>query len=53
MKALLDSFYGRPGAMWALGLGIVLVLLPIGMEANAYALHLLFSVFVFATLGHA
>lgn len=53
MKAILDSFYGRAGAMWALGLAVVLVLLPLGLDANAYTLHLLFSVFVFATLGHA
>ena len=53
MKAFLDSFYGRAGAMWALGLAAVLVLLPLGLDANAYTLHLLFSVFVFAALGHA
>jgi ABC-type branched-subunit amino acid transport system permease subunit len=53
MKHFLDSFYGRAGAYWALALGILFMLLPMGMDANAYTLHLLFSVFVFATLGHA
>ena len=53
VKAFLDSFYGRGGAVWALVLVAVLVLLPAGFSANAYTLHLLFSVFVFATLGHA
>jgi branched-chain amino acid transport system permease protein len=31
---------------------IVLLLLPLFLPANSYALHLLFSVFVFAVLGH-
>jgi ABC-type branched-subunit amino acid transport system permease subunit/aromatic ring-opening dioxygenase catalytic subunit (LigB family) len=53
VKAFLDTFYGRAGALWALGLAVVLVALPMGVEANAYILHLMFSVFVFATLGHA
>ena len=53
MKAFLDSFTGRAGAWWVLGILLVLVLLPAGLDANAYTLHLLFSVFVFATLGHA
>ena len=53
MKSFFDSFYGRTGAMWALVLAAVLVLLPAALDANAYTLHLLFLVFVFATLGHA
>lgn len=53
MKQLIDSFYGRSGAFWALGVCVVLLLLPAVLGTNAYALHLLFSVFVFATLGHA
>ncbi|MEO9069044.1 MAG: hypothetical protein ABI281_13055, partial [Caldimonas sp.] len=53
MKSFFDSFYGRTGAMWALALAAVLVLLPAALESNAYTLHLLFLVFVFATLGHA
>lgn len=53
MKAFLNSFHGRAGAMWVLGIALVLVLLPLGLNADAYAVHLLFSVFVFATLGHA
>lgn len=53
MKSFFDSFYGRAGAMWALALAAVLVLLPVALDANAYTLHLLFLVFVFATLGHA
>ena len=53
MKSFLDTFYGRRGACWALALAVILVLLPAGFDPNAYTLHLLFSVFVFATLGHA
>ena len=53
MKSFLDSFYGKAGAMWAIALAVVLVLLPATLDPNAYTLHLLFSVFVFATLGHA
>ncbi len=52
-KPLLDSFDGRAGAAWAAVLVLLLALLPAVMAPNAYALHLLFSVFVFATLGHA
>lgn len=53
LKAFFDSFAGRwAGA--AIGcLLLVLVLLPALMTSNTYALHLLFSIFVFATLGHA
>ncbi len=53
MKPLFDSFYGRAGALWALALVAMLLLLPGVVPANSYVLHLLFSVFVFATLGHA
>ncbi len=53
MKALFDSFYGRAGLAWAALLVAVLLLFPALVPANSYALHLLFSVFVFATLGHA
>ncbi len=53
MKAFLDSFYGKAGAMWMAAIAVVLVLLPATVDRNDYTLHLLFSVFVFATLGHA
>lgn len=52
-KALADSFYGRGGAAWAAALLIVALLLPAMVGPQSYLLHLLFSVFVFATLGHA
>jgi ABC-type branched-subunit amino acid transport system permease subunit/aromatic ring-opening dioxygenase catalytic subunit (LigB family) len=52
-KAFFDSLYGRTGAVLVALLLIVLLLLPGVLAGNAYALHLLFSVFVFATLGHA
>ncbi|MEO7851744.1 MAG: hypothetical protein ABIR94_05735 [Rubrivivax sp.] len=52
-KAFFDSLYGRTGAVLAALLLIVLLMLPGVLAGNAYALHLLFSVFVFATLGHA
>ena len=52
-KNFLDAFYGRRGAAWAAALVLVLLLLPAGLASNSYLLHLLFSVFVFATLGHA
>jgi ABC-type branched-subunit amino acid transport system permease subunit/aromatic ring-opening dioxygenase catalytic subunit (LigB family) len=53
LKALFDSFYGTRGAAWALGLTLLLLLLPMALPASSYWLHLLFAVFVFATLGHA
>lgn len=53
MNAFLASFKGRSGAVWLLALVVVLLLLPLGMAADNYWLHLLFSVFLFATLGHA
>ena len=52
-KALFDSFYGRGGMLWAAVLLALLLLVPATVPANSYLLHLLFSVFVFATLGHA
>ncbi len=52
LKPLADSFYGRRGSLWAAIVVIVLLLLPLFLPANSYALHLLFSVFVFAVLGH-
>jgi ABC-type branched-subunit amino acid transport system permease subunit/aromatic ring-opening dioxygenase catalytic subunit (LigB family) len=51
--AWLDYFRGRRGAVWLGVLVLALVLLPAVVPPNSYALHLLFSVFVFATLGHA
>ncbi len=53
LKPLLDSFHGRRGFYWVAVLVVVLLLLPLGFAGNSYALHLLFSVFIFATLGHA
>lgn len=53
LKSLVDSFHGRSGAAWGAALLVGLLLLPAALGANSYALHLLFSVFVFATLGHA
>ncbi len=53
LKPFFDSFYGRAGAAWAAMIVLALLLLPAAMASNSYALHLLFSVFVFATLGHA
>ncbi|MDB5820579.1 MAG: branched-chain amino acid transporter permease, partial [Rhizobacter sp.] len=53
LKALAESFYGRRGAVWALVVTLVLLLLPATMSSTSYTLHLLFSVFVFALLGHA
>ena len=53
LKGFFDSFYGRRGAAWAAVLVVVMVVLPAALAPNSYTLHLLFSVFVFATLGHA
>ena len=52
LKPLVDSFHGRSGGIWAAGIVLVLVLLPLALASNSYTLHLLFSVFVFAILGH-
>ncbi len=52
-KALADSFYGRQGAIWAGVIAVLLLLLPAAVASSSYVLHLLFSVFVFALLGHA
>ncbi len=53
LKAFAESFYGRSGGIWALVIVIALLLLPGLLAPNSYTLHLLFSVFVFALLGHA
>lgn len=53
LQALSDSFYGRRGALWALALLVVMLFVPAFVARDSYTLHLLFSVFVFATLGHA
>lgn len=52
LKALADSFYGRRGSIWAAVIVLALLLLPLALPADSYSLHLLFSVFVFAVLGH-
>jgi ABC-type branched-subunit amino acid transport system permease subunit/aromatic ring-opening dioxygenase catalytic subunit (LigB family) len=53
LKALFDSFYGRSGLAWAALLVLLLLLFPALVPRDSYLLHLMFSVFVFATLGHA
>ncbi len=52
-KALADSFYGRAGATWAVLLFAALLVLPALAGTGSYTVHLMFSVFVFVTLGHA
>jgi len=46
-------FDGRRGAWWLLAITLALLIMPAVLEDNSYTLHLLFSVFVFALLGHA
>jgi len=53
LKSFFDSFYGGRGAAWAAAATLVLFVFPFAVPGNSYALHLLFTVFVFATLGHA
>ncbi len=53
LQALAESFYGRRGAAWALAIAAVLLVLPAMLPSSSFTLHLLFSVFVFALLGHA
>ena len=52
LKPLVHSFYGRGGSVWAALIVLALLLLPLLLADNSYTLHLLFSVFVFAVLGH-
>lgn len=52
-RLLADSFYGRRGAAWAAAVLAIALLVPAMTGPQSYLLHLLFSVFVFATLGHA
>ncbi len=52
-KPFLDSFSGRSGMYWGALLVLILLFLPATMKSDSYGLHLLFSVFVFAILGHA
>lgn len=52
-KPFFDSFYGRSGLAWGVLAVLILALLPATMKSNSYGLHLLFSMFVFAILGHA
>ena len=52
LKPLADSFYGRRGSVWATAIVLALLLLPLILPTNSYTLHLLFSVFIFAVLGH-
>ena len=53
LQALADSFQGRRGGLWVLLIVLVLLCLPAVLADTSYLLHLLFSVFVFALLGHA
>lgn len=53
LKSLFDSFYGGRGALWAAAAALALLVFPLAVPATSYSLHLLFAVFVFATLGHA
>ena len=53
LNHFVNGFYGRSGAIWAALMVLVLLLVPMAVPANSYFLHLLFSIFVFATLGHA
>lgn len=53
LQAVADSMFGRRGAVWILLIVLVLLLLPAAVTDGSYLLHLLFSVFVFALLGHA
>ena len=52
LRKLAESFYGRQGAIWAAVIVLVLLLLPAALPRTSYTQHLLFSVFVFALLGH-
>lgn len=51
--SFVETFFGRSGVTWAAAALVVLLLVPVAMGRDSYALNLLFSVFVFATLGHA
>jgi len=53
LQAMAESFYGRRGAAWAAVIAVVLLVLPATLPSSSFTLHLLFSVFVFALLGHA
>ncbi len=47
------SLHGPHAAVWGGGLLLLLAILPALVPADSYALHVLFSVFVFAAIGHA
>ncbi len=53
LHAVAALFEGRRGAVWLLVVTLALLILPSALPSNSYTLHLLFSVFVFALLGHA
>ncbi|WP_428422741.1 ABC transporter permease subunit [Methylibium sp.] len=53
VRRFFDSFRGRGGGIWAAVLVLALLLLPATLPGQSYTLHLLFSVFLFATFGHA
>ncbi len=47
------SLQGRQGAAWLVLLAAALAVAPVALGTQSYALHILMSVFLFATLGHA
>ena len=53
LKELVDMLAGRGKGIAVAVILLVLVLLPLAMSSSPYFLHLLFSVFIFATFGHA
>lgn len=50
LAALLDA---RAGPAWGVLALVALVLAPLALGAQSYALHIVMTVFLFATLGHA
>lgn len=53
LRVVASWFEGRRGGLWLGAITLILLLLPSVLAGNSYTLHLLFSVFVFALLGHA
>lgn len=49
----LGFFRGGRGFAWIAAVVLALLCTPLALTSDSYALHLLFVVFVFATLGHA
>ena len=53
LHILASGFEGSRGALWLLVVTLALLILPLALARDSYTLHLLFSVFIFALLGHA